>query len=455
MSSVRAKTWHQDLETIFGGGGLSTQSDGQLLEKFLGGRDETGEQAFGALVERHGPMVLRVCGQVLGDCHEAQDAFQAVFLVLARKAAMVRNRESVGSWLYGVALRVSARARAGLNRRRTRERQAEDGVENISSQTAQVPGDSNNDVEAVHQEVGRLSEKYRAPIILCYMEGLTHDQAAARLRWPVGTVRSRLARARDQLRGRLIRRGVTVPAVLGPLAGWLGFEAAATAEAATIAATSLSAVPAGLLIMTIRSACQFADGKAATVALFSAASFTLTRGVLKTMALEKLIVIAGSLLPAGALVVAAGAMIGQSSDPKNGPVAPAVVNQEAKKADPADPKSTVTGRDPAEQERLREAEARLKEVELNFQSEWKRYRERETGVDTLLPVADHLYLEERNADRGSLVELAQRHLNRLKEIEAFEQEEIKAGRGKQPGLEAVQREVAAAKMETKSGREFK
>jgi DNA-directed RNA polymerase specialized sigma24 family protein len=139
MASVRARKWHQDLETIFGGGTLSTQSDGQLLKRFLGRRDETREQAFGALVERHGPMVLRVCRQVLGDYHEAQDALQAVFLVLARKAAAVRNRESVGSWLYGAALRVSARAKAGLNRRRTRERRAVPGWSLTSRWSASPP----------------------------------------------------------------------------------------------------------------------------------------------------------------------------------------------------------------------------------------------------------------------------------------------------------------------------
>ncbi len=199
MSSVRARKWHQDLETIFGGGTLSALSDGQLLELFLGRRAEAGEQAFGALAERHGPMVYRVCGQVLGDSHEAQDAFQAVFIVLARKAGAVRNRESLGSWLYGVALRVAARARTDMKRRRARERQAEDGNDEIPAPAAEAPGHT-DDAEAVHQEVGRLAEKYRAPIVLCYLEGLTHDQAAARLGWPVGTVRSRLARAREQLR---------------------------------------------------------------------------------------------------------------------------------------------------------------------------------------------------------------------------------------------------------------
>ncbi len=110
MSGVRARGLNQDLALIFGGGSAAALSDGQLLDRFLGPPDETTEQAFEALVRRHGPMVLRVCQQVLGDSHEADDAFQAVFLILARTGSSVHRRESVGSWLYGVSLRVAARA---------------------------------------------------------------------------------------------------------------------------------------------------------------------------------------------------------------------------------------------------------------------------------------------------------------------------------------------------------
>jgi RNA polymerase sigma-70 factor (ECF subfamily) len=462
MSSAGTRTLQQDLEAIFGAGTLSALSDGQLLAQFLEGRDPAGEQAFESIVKRHGSMVYRVCCQVMGDGHEAQDAFQAVFLVLARRADAVRNRESLGSWLYGVALRVSARARAGVQRRRGRELQSDGEFEDLKVPETPEGESCSDSAEVVHQEVGRLPEKNRAPIVLCYLEGLTHDQAAARLKWPVGTVRSRLARGRDQLRGRLVRRGVTAPATLGPLAGWLMAGSATTAEAASIAPMALSTVPAELLASTVRSACQFAQGKSA-VALFSAGSLLLTKGVLRSMAFEKLILIACSVLPTGTLAIASGVMIGQSSAPTNGSVSPAGTFQEPRKADPATARSTTTAQDPAEQERLEEArEARallmkvdLQEAESHFQSEWKRYREGRIGLDPLLKRAAELKIFDQNAATGSLIEPAERHLNRLKEIEAFEQNEIKAGRGTQLDLQAVQREIEAAKMEVKVAREFK
>ncbi len=423
MSRVRTRKWHQDLETIFGGGTLSSLSDGQLLELFLGRRAEAGEQAFTAIVERHGPMVYRVCGQVVGDCHEAQDAFQAVFLVLARKAGAVRNRESLGSWLYGVALRVAARAKTGMNRRRARERQAEDGHEEILARTAQGT-EQLDDAEAVHQEVGRLSEKSRAPIVLCYLEGLTHDQAAARLGWPVGTVRSRLARARDQLRARLVRRGVTVPAALGPLAGWLGFEAAGIADAATMAATSFSAVPAELFAFTIRSACQMADGKAATVALFSATAVSLTKGVLKTMALEKMATLAWTMLPAGILVITAGLVIGHEPGPKQKPQEGSAPSQESKAVttpaapEPPDPV------DPLVRQLLNASRQR-------FQIQRAFYEEGRITLDRFAMASDRLMAVERLVARKDSEALAamQRHVDRLKEIEKREQAELEAGKG--------------------------
>jgi len=170
------------------------------------------------------------------------------------------------------------------------------------------------------QEVGRLPEKHRAPIVLCYLEGLTHDQAAARLDWPVGTVRSRLARGRDQLRGRLVRRGVTVPAALGPVAAWVGLEAGGMSEASAAAATAISTLPAALVGVTVRRACQFAQGKSAAIALFSSTSLTLTKGVLRSMALEKMAIFACALLPAG-LLVCAGIVIGHEPGAEGKPQA--------------------------------------------------------------------------------------------------------------------------------------
>ena len=368
-------------------------------------------------------MVYRVCGQVLGDCHEAQDAFQAVFLVLARKAGAVRNRESVGSWLYGVALRVAARARTRLNRRRTRERPTEDGEDEILAPSAEAAGNT-DDADTVHQEVGRLSEKYRVPIVLCYLEGLTHDQAAARLGWPVGTVRSRLARARDQLRVRLVRRGVTVPATLGPLAGWLGFETAGIADAATMAASSFAAVPVNLLAMTIRSACQMADGKAATVAMCSITAFSLTRGVLKTMALEKMVTVAWTVLPAGFLVVTAGLVIGHEPGSKQKPQEGSAPSQESKAVvvpaapEPPDPVNPL----------VRQL---LKAARERFDAQRAFYEEGRITIDRFAMASKQLMEVERMIARNDseVLSAMQRHVNRLKEIEDRERAELQVGKG--------------------------
>jgi RNA polymerase sigma factor (sigma-70 family) len=177
-------------------------TDGDLLERFVNGRDET---AFESLVRRHGSMVLSLCRRALGDDHEAEDAFQATFLVLVRNARTIRKRESLASWLYGVAQRVARRAQA-----RARQRSL---VLHGEATVATGPDSDHDRFELkpiVHDEVGRLPEKYRAPIILCYFEGQSHEEAARQLEWPVGTVKGRLSRARGILQSRLMRRGVAL-----------------------------------------------------------------------------------------------------------------------------------------------------------------------------------------------------------------------------------------------------
>ena len=151
-------------------------------------------------------MVFRVCYQVLGNSHDAQDAFQATFLVLARKARSVRKYDSLASWLYGVADRVARRARAEAARRRAHERRR-------SELAALESADEKNDSETwteLHEEVASLPEKLRMPIVLCYLEGLTAEAAAQQLGCPRGTVLSRLSRARERFRERLTRRGVSL-----------------------------------------------------------------------------------------------------------------------------------------------------------------------------------------------------------------------------------------------------
>ena len=151
---------------------------------------------------------------VLDDPHAAEDAFQATFLILARQASSIRDRGSVASWLHRIAWRIAAHARAAAARRREIERQCARQAAQLSSDPERIILDA-----ILHDELIRLPEKYRKPIVLCYLEGLTHEGAAEQLGWPVGTVRGRLARARDLLRARLTRRGVTSPAVVARRAG--------------------------------------------------------------------------------------------------------------------------------------------------------------------------------------------------------------------------------------------
>jgi RNA polymerase sigma factor (sigma-70 family) len=181
------------------------ESDPELLRRFVDHRDEG---AFAALLERHGPLVLGVCRRVLGDPHAAEDAFQATFLILARKANSICKQESLAAWLHRVALNLARTAVAGTARRRTHERQAA-----LRTQPARTDDFALVDWQPLlHEEVDRLPQKYRTPVVLCYFEGKTHAEAARALGWPLGTVKGRLARARDLLRARLARRGITLSA---------------------------------------------------------------------------------------------------------------------------------------------------------------------------------------------------------------------------------------------------
>jgi RNA polymerase sigma factor (sigma-70 family) len=172
----------------------------QLLERFIGENDPA---AFRTLIDRHGPMVLAVCRSVLDESHDVEDAFQSTFLVLVQSAPTIRQGASLGPWLHRVALRVSQRARATATQRRAREKRR-------SRSEAEPDRDLSEIVSRpiIHEELNRLPDRDRLPLVLCYLEGKTNEQAAAQLRWPVGTVKGRLWRARGQLRDRLSRRGL-------------------------------------------------------------------------------------------------------------------------------------------------------------------------------------------------------------------------------------------------------
>jgi RNA polymerase sigma factor (sigma-70 family) len=184
-------------------------TDAQLLAGF---RSESNSRAFELLVRRYGPMVWRVCRDGLGDTPDAEDAFQATFLVFVRRAGSIREGDAVGSWLHGVAQRVAMRARHVAARRRERERQVE-----AMTAVSPAPGDDVDRRELrplIHAELARLPAKYRVPLVLCYLEGHTYDEAARRLRLPLGTFKNRLGKGRELIRSRLARRGVVVASML-------------------------------------------------------------------------------------------------------------------------------------------------------------------------------------------------------------------------------------------------
>jgi RNA polymerase sigma factor (sigma-70 family) len=265
MSTARVGSTATMIGALFAEGSAIGVTDEQLLERFLLRRDEGAEFAFGALVERHGPMVLSVCRNALRDQHDAEDAFQATFLVLARKASGLRVPGRLSPWLYGVARRTCQKVKT----RRARLDRLKQQVE-AKAQTA-LFYDTNQDTshqeesEMLHEEIGRLPDRYRTPLVLCYFEGLTQEEAARRLGWPIGTVGVRLMRARERLRGRLTRRGLT-PAMAAllpqasrvePLTGSLAAQTARLAISfSSRTATASAAVPshiAGAALGVLRS----------------------------------------------------------------------------------------------------------------------------------------------------------------------------------------------------------
>jgi RNA polymerase sigma factor (sigma-70 family) len=263
------------------GAGLS---DGLLLGLFVEQRDEA---AFEALVRRHGAMVWGVCRRMLLNCHDAEDAFQATFLVLVRKARSVVPREIVGNWLYGVAYNTAAKARAVANKRRTRERQVP-----VMPDPEAVTQDLWLDLQPIlDQELSRLPDPYRIPVILCDLEGKTRKEAARQLGWPEGTLSSRLSKARVLLAKRLARHGLTVSG---------GALAVALAQGSASAGYS-----AALVISTLKASSLLAAGQAAAGVISSQAA-VLMEGVLKTMLLTRLKIATAVLAAVSLLAASAG-----------------------------------------------------------------------------------------------------------------------------------------------------
>ncbi len=237
----------REISALFDRGAMGSWTDEQLLAEFLGGQ-EAREPALRVLIDRYGPMVLGISRRILGDEGAAEDAFQATFLVLVRRAGSLRGCPMLTNWIYGVAIRVARKERARTQRRRAVEQGTpDDGVcwPDDDAERAELRS-------AIDEEIGTLPEHYRLPVILCYIEGLRHDEVARRLGCPVGTVESRLSRARDRLRTRLTRRGLAPSAtVLGLVSSQADASTtaaiSAVAERTVAAAVGLSARRGGIL----------------------------------------------------------------------------------------------------------------------------------------------------------------------------------------------------------------
>src|SRR5438309_6191982 len=252
-------------------------SDEQLLDHFLGEHDEA---AFEALVRRHGPMVMGVCRRILHNAHDAEDAFQATFLVLVRKAASIIPRAMVASWLYGVAYRTALGARTANARRRAKEKEMprrEALDQDIWSKLRPL----------LDHELSHLPDKYRLPIVLCDLEGKSRKDAARQLGWLEGTLSGRLARARVLLARRLSARGLALSG--GALASSLS------------SSTALASVPAPLVMSTVKAATLLADGSVMAAGVVPAKVAILVHGVLRAMMMTKIKIVTVWLLAVGVL----------------------------------------------------------------------------------------------------------------------------------------------------------
>jgi RNA polymerase sigma factor (sigma-70 family) len=306
MHNRAAKTLRRYLHTLIAGHNAEGTSDQVLLEQFVSRRDEG---AFAALLERHGSMVFGVCWRILHDEHLAEDAFQATFLVLARKASSICKQHSIASWLHGVALRVARKANAeAMHLKQPDARNtgalAPDPQAEVSWHEMQ---------EILDEELEQLPDRYRLPLVLCYLEGRTRDEAAVQLGWTQGKLKGLLERGRDRLRSRLIRRGVTPSAAV---------------SASLLAGTSSSAmVPPNLTVSTVEAAVRFAAGNTLTACGISATAASLTEGCLTIMSLTRIKTpITITLLLLGTLALGYGVLASSHPDSKAGggvgPVAP-------------------------------------------------------------------------------------------------------------------------------------
>jgi cobalt-zinc-cadmium efflux system outer membrane protein len=305
----------RQLGTLFARGTIGSKTDAELLDVFASG--DAAETAFEALVVRHGPKVLRACRRILPDPNDAEDAFQATFLVLARRASSgsIGRPESLGPWLHGVALRVARKARVAAARRRRHEQR-------VAARFESRPPPRNERAESLRDEVDRRPEPLRTPVVLCYLEDMTYQGAARRLDVSVGTIRGRLVKARGLLRSRLGRYG----------------EVAVREQAEGLASQGRPPrVPPALAAATIRAAMALAPGGAGVLGI-SAAVAELMEGVLTMMLVTRWIV--GALTVVAIGLAAGGAALAAWADDDRA-TAPTAAASELKP-----PRNAVAKQDP-------------------------------------------------------------------------------------------------------------
>jgi RNA polymerase sigma factor (sigma-70 family) len=284
MASPRAGTAATLVAALYVDGSLTGMTDEQLLERFVSQRGEAAELVFSALVQRHGPMVLSVCRSTPCDHHDAEDAFQATFLVLARKAPSLRTPGRLGPWLHGVARRSTQKICARKARFERLMQRAETSPRPAATLEPDHDFDRQEETTMLHEEIGRLPERYRSPVVLCYLEGRTQEEAAAMLGWPLGTVGVRLMRARERLRAGLSRRGMAPSMTVLPPLG------------------SLCEPPTSLLAMqTARAAVSFAAKNGPAIMAIRAPIVETALEILRTMVIKKVAAAVATILIVGML----------------------------------------------------------------------------------------------------------------------------------------------------------
>ncbi len=379
------------LVRVFAGESVTGFSEAELLQRFLTRRDEA---AFEALVERHGPMVYAVCQRLLSrDLHAVEDAFQATFLVLVRRGRSIRDPSRLGPWLYGVAHRVARRSRSDTARRNACER----GEVEMEFHRARENPEETHAVE-LHEELNRLPRAYRDVIVMCDLEGYTHEETARLLAWRLGTVKGRLTRARANLRHRLERRGVVL---------------STAAVSALLSCDVSAAVHAFLTGATLRAAAGFVNSTTTGAGEVSATASELADGVTRSMTISKLGAIAASVLVAGA-VTTVGALVAKTGTPRQDS------NQSKVKAQAdADQKEFVSqGAGHQEGASIAELRALLKAAQVDFLMQ--RYEGTVNQVLNTLPACRvDLFEAVRDASvaivrvEGSTVNAAKSHLKRM------------------------------------------